>query len=54
MCPVGVEAFYAHGRIGRGTDSLTDGQTDMTKLIVAFRNSGKSPGSEIKVQYQKG
>ena len=28
-CPVGVELFYA------------DGQTDMTKLIVAFRNFAK-------------
>ena len=25
------------------TDRRTDGQTDMTKLIVAFRNFGKAP-----------
>jgi len=29
--PVGVELFHATG-------GLTDGRTDMTKLIVAFRN----------------
>ena len=32
--PVGAEMFRADGR--------TDGQTDMTKLIDAFRNSAKS------------
>jgi hypothetical protein len=31
ICPVGAELFYA------------DGQTDMTKLIVAFRNFAKAP-----------
>ena len=31
--PVGAELFHADGR--------TDGQTDMTKLIVAFRNFAK-------------
>jgi len=30
-----AELFYADGR--------TDGQTDMTKLIVGFRNIAKAP-----------
>ena len=30
ILPVGAELFHADGR--------TDGQTDMTKIIVAFRN----------------
>ena len=33
--PVGAELFYADGR--------ADGQTDMTKLIVDFRNFSKAP-----------
>jgi hypothetical protein len=33
--PVGAELLNADGR--------TDGQTDMTKLIVAFRNFSKTP-----------
>jgi len=32
--PVGAELFYADGR----TDGTTDRWTNMTKLIVAFRN----------------
>jgi len=32
---MGAELFHAGGR--------TDGQTDMTKLIVAFRNFAKAP-----------
>ena len=35
MCPVGVELFHADGR--------TDGQTAVTKLIVAFRSFAKAP-----------
>jgi len=33
--PVGVELFHAGGR--------TDRRTDMTKLIVAFRNLANAP-----------
>ena len=33
--PVGAEFLYAEGR--------TEGQTDMTKLIVAFRNTATAP-----------
>ena len=33
--PVGAELFHMDGR--------TDGQTDMTKLIVAFRNIANAP-----------
>jgi len=33
--PVGAEFFHAGGR--------TDGQTDMTKLTDAFRNSANAP-----------
>ena len=34
ICPVGAELFHADGRM--------DGQTDVTKLIVAFRNFASS------------
>ena len=33
--PVGAELFH--------TDGQTDGRTDMTKLIVAFRNFANAP-----------
>jgi len=39
ILPVGAELFHAD----RGTDERTDGQTDMTKLIAAFRNFANSP-----------
>jgi len=35
ILPVGAESFHA--------DTGTDGQTDMTKLIVAFRNFANAP-----------
>jgi hypothetical protein len=35
--PLGAELFHA------------DGQTDMTKLIVAFRNFAKAPKNEIRI-----
>ena len=35
ICPVGDELFHANGRTKR--------QTDMTKLIVAFRNFANAP-----------
>jgi hypothetical protein len=35
ICPVGVELFHADGQ--------TDGQTEMMKLIVAFRNFANVP-----------
>jgi len=37
--PVGVEMFHAVGQ----TDRQTGGLTDMTKLIVVFRNFEKVP-----------
>jgi hypothetical protein len=36
--PVEAELFHADGR--------KDGQTDMTKLIVAFRNFGNAPKND--------
>jgi hypothetical protein len=36
---VGVELFHTDGR--------TDGRTDMTKLIVAFRNFANAPKTEL-------
>jgi hypothetical protein len=39
MRPVGAELFHADGR----RNGRTDTQTDMTKLIVAFRNFANSP-----------
>jgi hypothetical protein len=35
ILPVGAELLHADGR--------TDGQTDMTRLIVAFRNFANAP-----------
>jgi hypothetical protein len=35
ICPVGAEMFHADGK--------TDGRTDMTKLIFAFRNFANAP-----------
>jgi hypothetical protein len=37
--PVGVELFHADGQTG----GQTEGRTDMTNLIVAFRNFVKAP-----------
>jgi hypothetical protein len=37
--PVGAEMFHAD----RQTDGRTDRQTDVTKLIVAFRYSANTP-----------
>jgi len=43
--PVGAESFHANGR--------TDGQTEMTKLIVAFRNFAKSPNIKLRFKNVK-
>jgi hypothetical protein len=40
ILPVGAEVFLAGGR--------ADGRTDMTKLIVAFRNYANAPKNESK------
>ena len=37
--PVGAELFHTNG----DTEEETDRQTDMTKLIVAFRNFTNAP-----------
>jgi hypothetical protein len=39
ICPVRAELFHAGRRVG----GRTDRQTDMTKLIVAFRNFSNAP-----------
>ena len=39
--PAGAELLYADGRVGR--------QTDMTNLIVAFRNFAKAPKCVIHI-----
>jgi len=41
---LGAYFFDAEGR----TDKRTDGQTDMTKLIVVFHNFANAPKSEKK------
>jgi hypothetical protein len=38
--PAGAELFHADGR--------TDGQTDMTKLVVAFRNIANAPKNVVE------
>jgi hypothetical protein len=40
--PVGAELFRANGR-ERRMDGRTDGQTDMSKLTVSFRNLANAP-----------
>jgi len=41
ICPVGAELFHASGgRVG--------GRTDMTKLIVAFRNNAPKNGNSAR------
>jgi hypothetical protein len=37
--PLGAELFHADGQ--------TDGQTDMTKLIMAFRKFAKTPKNSL-------
>ena len=39
LSQLGAELFYADGWM----DGRTDGQTDMTKLIVDFRNFSNAP-----------
>jgi hypothetical protein len=40
---VGTDLFHVDRRMNAETDGWTDGQTDMTKLIVAIRNYANSP-----------
>ena len=46
-CPVGAEMFHADERTNGRTDERTNGRTErhteMTKLIVALRNSANAP-----------
>jgi hypothetical protein len=39
MHPVGAELLHA--------DGWTDAQTDMAKLIIAFRNSASAPKNQL-------
>ena len=39
---MGAEVFHADGQTDGEKDVQTDGRTDMTKLLVAFRNFGNS------------
>jgi hypothetical protein len=43
ISPVGAELFHADGRM----DERAGRQTDMTKLIVAFRNFAKAPKTAV-------
>jgi hypothetical protein len=44
---VGTDLFHAEGRTGRQADrwadARTNGQTDITKLMLAFRSFANSP-----------
>jgi hypothetical protein len=42
ICPVGADLFHADGQ--------TDRQTDMTKLIVPFRNFAKAPRKGVDME----
>jgi hypothetical protein len=43
--PVGAELFHADGRTNRGTE----GQTDLTNLMVSFRNFSYAPENANKL-----
>ena len=43
--PPGAELFLAWGRVG----GRTDGRTDTTKLIVAFRSFAKAPNDVLSL-----
>jgi len=45
--PVGAELFNADGQTHRETDGQRDRNTEMTKLISAFRNFVYPPENEI-------
>jgi hypothetical protein len=45
ICPIAAELFHA--------DEQTDRRTDMTKLIVAFRNFVKEPKNDTVLQNLK-
>jgi len=40
---VGAEMFHVDGQRDRETDRLTIRQTDMTTLVVVFRNFANAP-----------
>jgi hypothetical protein len=46
---VKAELLHAGGQTDRQTNEWTDGQTDMTKLIVAFRNCANAPEKYIQM-----
>jgi hypothetical protein len=41
ICAVGAELFHSDGQ----RHIQTDGRTDMTKLVVAFRNFANAPNN---------
>jgi len=43
--PVGAELYHADGR----KDGLPEGQTDITKLTIAFRNLAKATKKVVSV-----
>jgi hypothetical protein len=48
ICPVTAELFHADGRAGGRADGraggrMDEGQTDIMKLIVVFRNLANAP-----------
>jgi hypothetical protein len=48
---VGAELFYADGRTDKQKERGTEGQTDMTKLIVAFRNFANTPKGVPNIKF---
>jgi len=51
---MGAELFHAAKRVDGQQDGLTEGQADMTTLIVAFRNFASAPKKKGLVTYNKG
>ena len=49
--PVEVELFHVEGRTDRQTGRQAGRWTDMTKLIVIFRNFSKAPKNCFNVRY---
>ena len=49
--PVGTEFFRADRQTDRQTDRQKEGQTNITKLIVAFQNIANAPAKKIDVDF---
>jgi len=49
--PVGAELFRANRKTHRRTDGKMDTQTEITKLIITFRNFSKAPQNYLNFHF---